>query len=398
MELPSLKSVLLGKQYIGIEHFTLRNEEKVALILVEHTREGLIVAQKDRVSYADKIADKWDRKLPYFIVVNTNQVIHKEVSGTDIVDEKLLHKAFPNTNWDDFYYEIWRLQSKSVIAITRKSYIRELVASYKNEKILVAGVSLGVGSAAEIMQFSDQSQLATNHQLISIEKDHSIISEHSKEGTITYIINELQIENRQLLAFSGVLRLIRGETVNTGSVIAFSAALNEHFQQESLFSKMLKGGVGLILAILLVNFLFFSHYYEAAQETEENVIVNKTSIESFKKVKERITIKEERYNAIGRKNVSQSSVVINEIASKVPEAIALTEMVFEPLDKKVKTGEKIQTEEGIILVKGVTLSNNAVTQWIEALENLHQIKKVNITHFGKNEANETVFSIRINLK
>lgn len=113
----SLNNFLLGKQYIAVEHFTLNSEDKVALLLVENKKEGLVISKKDRVSYNGTIAEKWDPKLPFFLIINSNQVIQKEVSGIDPLDEKLLHKSFPNTNWDEFYYEIWRVKTKSVIAI-----------------------------------------------------------------------------------------------------------------------------------------------------------------------------------------------------------------------------------------------------------------------------------------
>lgn len=35
MTFPSLKNILLGKKYMGIEHFSLDNEEKIALLLIE---------------------------------------------------------------------------------------------------------------------------------------------------------------------------------------------------------------------------------------------------------------------------------------------------------------------------------------------------------------------------
>jgi hypothetical protein len=54
MTLPSITNLLLGKQFIGIEHFTLNNEDRVALLLVEKRKEGLVIAKKDRVTYREK--------------------------------------------------------------------------------------------------------------------------------------------------------------------------------------------------------------------------------------------------------------------------------------------------------------------------------------------------------
>jgi Tfp pilus assembly protein PilN len=398
MTLPSLSSILLGKQYIGIEHFTLNNEEKIALLLVENKKEGLIISQKDRVSYTDTIAEKWDKKLPFFLIVNTSQVIQKEVLSTEASDEKLLHKAFPNTNWDDFYFEIWRLKTKSVIAISRKLYVDELLSHYKNQKITVAGISLGICSVGEIIGYTDQNQLSTNHQTISKIEENSIISSSLKKESISYTINELQIENRQLLAFSGILRLIKNATANTGSVIAYSQELQDHYNQGSFFTKVLKIGIGVVLIILVFNFLFFTHYYKLAQETSETLLVNQSSLEDINKIKQRIIVKEEKFKSSAGNHASNSSLLINEIANKVPSTILLAELIYNPLEKKIKPDEAITVTENIITVKGITLSNNDLTQWIETIDKINGVKAIVITHFGKNEANETEFSIKITLK
>lgn len=398
MALPSIASVLLGKQYIGIEHFTMDNEEKVSMLLVENKKEGLIISQKDRVSYIDKIADKWDKKLPFFLIINTSQVIQKEVVSIEVSDEKLLHKAFPNTNWNDFYFEIWRFKTKSVIAISRKIYLNQLLSHYKNQKITVAGISLGVCSVGEIIGYTDQNQLSTNHQTISKNEENNVISSGLEKESISYTINELQIENRQLLAFSGILRLITNVTANTGSIIAYSEELQDNYNQRSFFSKVMKIGIGLVLVILVFNFLFFTHYYKLAQETSETLLVNKSSLEDVNKIKQRIIVKEEKFKSSAGNNSSQSSLLINEIANKVPSTILLAELIYNPLEKKIKPDENIIVTENSMTVKGTTLSNNDLTQWIETIEKIKGIKEIVITHFGKNEANETEFSIKITLK
>jgi len=393
----SLNNFLLGKQYIAAEHFTLNSEDKIALLLVENKKEGLVINKKDRVGYNGSIAEKWDAKLPFFLIINTNQVIQKEISGIDPSDEKLLHKSFPNTNWDEFYYEIWRVKTKSVIAIARKSYVDALLENYKNQKIEVAGISLGVCSIADVMGYSDENQFFTNYQLVSKEES-PIISLNSLETSITYTINELQIENRQLLAFSGILRLLINNTANTGSALSYSEELYDNFIQNSFFSKGIKVMVGIILGILVLNFIFFSHYYKLAQESSETLLVNKSSIEDVSKIKQRIIVKEEKVKDIDGRMLSRSSLLINEITNKVPSSILLTELTFNPLEKKVKAEEPILTKDKLIAISGTTIANQDFTKWVEEIEKLKWIDKVLITHFGKNEENETTFSINLTLK
>ncbi|WP_281336241.1 general secretion pathway protein [Flavobacterium eburneipallidum] len=398
MTLPSLPSLLLGKQYIGIEHFSLNNEEKMAILLVEKKKEELIITKKDRLTHSETLPEKWDKTLPFFLVINTSQVIQKEVQGIDASDDKLLHKVFPNTNWEEFYFEIWRFKTKSIVAISRKNYIEEILSNYNKQRISIAGISLGIGSIAEIINYSDREELFTNYQTISKSEESPIIQTNTKIADTIFNINGLEVQNTHLLPFAGILRLLLNGTANTGNLINYSQQLHEKYNQKSFFSKGIKLMIGILLTILLVNFLLFSHYFKLAAETSENLLLSKYSFEEVIKTKQRILAKEQKVNNVVAMTASQSSLVINEISKRIPSSILLTELVYHPLDKKIKSEEPILTQEKTITLSGTTINNIAFTHWVESLERLKWMKQVVITHFGKNDLNETEFSIKLILK
>lgn len=398
MTLPSLTTLLLGKQYIGIEHFSLNNEEKMSILLVEKKKEELVIVKKDRVYHSETLPEKWDKTLPFFLVVNTNQVIQKEVQGIDASDEKLLHKGFPNTNWDEFYFEIWRLKTKSIVAISRKIYVEELLSNYHKQGISIAGISLGVCSIAEIINYSEEEQLFTNHQTISWSEETPIITANPTALDTTYNINGLAIQNSHVLTFAGILRLLLKNTTNTGNLINYSHQLYENHNQRSFFSKGIKIMIGVLLAILLINFLIFTHYFKLAQETSESLLLSKSSLEEVVKTKQRIQAKEQKVKNVVAMTSSQSSLVINEITKRIPQYVLLTELVYHPLEKKIKPEEPILTQEKTITLSGTTIDNAAFTLWVETIEQLKWMDQVVITRFGKNDLNETEFSIKLILK
>lgn len=398
MTLPSLTTFLLGKKYIGIEHFSLNNEEKRAILLVEKKKDELVIEKKDRISFSDTLPEKWDKTLPFFLIVNTNQVIQKEVMGIDTSDEKLLHKGFPNTNWDEFYFEIWRLKTKSIVAICRKMYVEELLSNYHTQGISIAGISLGICSIAEISKYSETDELLTNHQTVSWNEETPIITANPKALDSTYNINGLDILNSHVLTFAGILRLLLIDTPNTGNLTNHSQQLYEDYNQQSFFSKGIKIMIGTLLTILLINFIIFTHYFKLAQETSENLLLSKSSLEEVIKTKQRILAKELKIKNVVAMTSSQSSLVINEITKRIPQSVLLTELVYHPLEKKIKPEEPILTQEKTITISGTTIDNAAFTHWVEAMEQLKWMNEVVITRFGKNELNETEFSIKLILK
>lgn len=398
MILPSLTNLLLGKQYIGIEHFSLNNQEMIAVLLIEKKKEELLIAKKDKVTYEEMLPEKWDKSLPFFIVVNTNQVIQKELAATDATDEKLLHKAFPNTNWEEFYFEIWRLKTKSIIAISRKIYVDALLSNYRKQGVSIAGICLGVCSVAELINYSEKNEFHTNHQIVSLAEENQTITMVVTDLDIACEINGLAIRNSHVLAFAGILRLLLNGTTNTGNLIDYSHQLYEDYNQKSFFSKGLKIMVGVLLAILLLNFFAFTHYYKLAEETSESLSLSESSVEEMNITKQHIKTKEQKVKNVVATTASQSSLVINEITKRIPQSVLLTELVYHPLEKKIKTEESIVAQEKIVTVSGTTLDNATFTHWIEAIEQLKWIDQVVITRFGKNELNETEFSIKLTLK
>lgn len=398
MELPSFSSLLLGKQYISIEHFSLNNEEKIAVLLVEKKKKELVIVKKNGVSYSKTLAEKWDKSLPFFLVVNTNQVIQKEVLGIDSSDEKLLQKGFPNTNWEEFYFEIWRLKTKSIVAISRKVYIEELLSNYHKQGISIAGITLGICSIVEIINFSEENELFTNHQTISWSEETPIITANTASLDSNYDINGLTIQNSHLLAFAGILRLLLNRNATSGNLNNYSNQLYENYNQRSFFSKGIKIMIGALLAILLINFLIFTHYFKLAQETTENLMLSKFSVEEVMETKKRIQEKEQKVKNVMAVTSTQSSLYINEITKRIPSSILLTELVYHPLEKIIKAEEPILIQEKTITVSGTTIDNNAFTNWVESIEQLKWIHQIVITRFGKNELNETEFSIKVILK
>lgn len=397
MILPSLNNLLLGNQYLGIEHFSLNDEEKVAVLWVEKKKQELVIIRKDNKTFSDTFLRNLNKSTPLYLVINTNQVIHKEISDTDASDNKLIHKAFPNLKGEDFYFEIWRLKTKSIVAISRKTYINEIISKYKENKIEVTGISLGICSISEIVKFTKNEEFITNHQSVFLNQENENTISNSSKKNITYNINGLDIQNSHLLAFSGILILLLNNKVTTGNLKDFNNQLYYDYNQKSFFFKGLKVLICFFLTILMTNFFVFNYYFKKAQENTEKLSLDNNSIETINKSKERIKIKEQNLKNLIAISVS-SSKLINEITKKVPQSILLNELIYLPIEKKIKEGESITIEKNTILISGTTINNKAFTKWIEDIEKLAFLKEVIITHFGKNENNETIFSIKLIIK
>jgi hypothetical protein len=385
-----LKKILLGKQYLGIEFFSLANEEKIATLQVERKKDQLtIAAEQMHHSREDLLKEK--SKLSAVLVINTSQVLQKEVQGTDPNDKKLLHKAFPNLQLNDFYFEIWRNDMTSCITICRKGYVEELLEALK-PYFKIFSVSLGISSISGLKTFTNANTLSTNTQTVDLNDPEHIVSNGVLAGGMD--INGLKITNTHLLGFSAALGLVV-QFATTGSIQELNERLAEAYRQDSFFDRGLKIGIGLLLSILLINFFFFSHYFDKAREGEEAVSLNKAGIEKMVKIRERIKNKELALGGLTGNAGSKSSLLINQMVKDMPTTLLLTKIDYHPLDKKIKKDEAVLTLNDQISISGTTISNNDFTGWIENIEKIDDIKNVTIANFGKDSEDNTVFTLKI---
>ena len=387
---------LLGNQFVGMELFSSKEEEGIALLHVERKKKELQLVHKEKRKNFQDVLINLNKKTPVFLTINNSQIIHKEVEGIESVDSKLLHKAFPHINKDDFYYEIWRFHSKSIIAICRKDYLEQILNQFTKHKIIVAGISLGVCAISQISAFLKESEIVLNHHKISLIETETMIAS-VENSTINYNINGLEIQNNYLIGFASILQHILGHNKNSGNLTSKNKFLIDSFYQGAFFDKILKLSVFVLFILLLINFFIFNNYYKKSEELASSVSVSKILIEKIKTTKSRLKNKEKKINEILSSSQSKSSLRINEIIKDLPYTVLLDELVYCPLEKNIKQEEPIKFQTEAILISGKTTNANDLTNWIERLSKLKWIKSTTIVHFGKNENEDSVFTLKLKL-
>jgi hypothetical protein len=390
-----LENMLLGNRYIGVEFFSLNNQEKIAFLEVEKKRNELVISKREIFDSREDLT-KVKSKLPVALIINNEQVLQKEILSKDNSDKKLLNLAFPNLQSDNFYYEIWRSEHTSVVAICRKIYVDELLESLKNV-LKISSLNLGVTLLSQLEAFEVPHILTTNTQEITIGNDSGGTIIETAPNVAQYKINGLEVPNTHLLGFSGVLSLLLSSKT-TGSISGLQEKLHEDYSQISFFDKASRAGIVILLVLLLGNFFLFTYYFDKVNATSDTILLSKAEIETTLKIKQRIKDKEEKLESFTNNAASGSSVIINNIIKEMPASLLLNELVYCPLEKTIKGEEAIITLDSLIILRGTTLSNSSFTTWVGSINRLKAIDKVTITSFTKNEDEKSAFSVNITLK
>lgn len=397
MQFPQLDTILLGTQFVGVELYCYNSEKGVAVLNIEKKQGELIITNREKRSSFDKLVDKPSKDNPVFITINDNQVIHKEIEGNDSADSKILYKAFPNIKQDDFFYQILRLESKSIVAICRKSYVEQLLKELSDLDITVSGITLGVCGIGQVINFIDNQIIKTNSQTITADNEQ--IFSLSEDALVkTYDVNGLEVQSAYILSFCSVLQELAPSSKASGNIDSINTTLFEAYYQNSFFKKIVRLMIFTLLFILLINFFVFNYYYKKSVESNASVLASKEMINKIKQTKLRLKNKESKLKNVSNLFDSKSSYFVNEITKNIPSSILLNELTYHPLEKNIREDQVIIFQNNVLVISGKTVNTKELTSWFEEIEKKDWVKSTSIVHFGKNETNESVFTIKINLK
>jgi hypothetical protein len=388
-----LQKMLSGKKFIGIECFTEHNTNRYAFVQVEKKKNNLEITASNVID--EDGLKKYKAKHLAALIINTNQVLQKVVDSTDLNDKKILQKAFPNIKSDDFYYEIWRKKTVSLIAICRKTYVDELVKKISQD-FRISAIGLGVCPVANLTSFTDNNFVSTNTHTVGIT-DESIFYA-TAANNISSTINGLNISSNNLNAFSAVLGLLTNKTEQFGSNTSdFNKELYNNAYQQVFFEKTITFSIGIIITLLLINFLIFNYYFRKVTELESTISVSKSELISINTIAKKIKEKEARLNNFTRNAASKSSLLLNNIGRSVPSTVQLSEITYKPLFKNIRESEKVSFQDSILLISGKVLNNSDFTDWVNDAQQIKGIKKITITHFGKQDT-DTEFSVKAEIE
>ncbi len=383
-----------GNSFCGIEHTNQGDAIFYATLLHKSKKELHVTSFLEGKSIED-ISKELPKHQHIVLVINDNKVLSKTIESEQQEPEKLVYKAFPNINVEEFYFEVLSQNNKHFIALCRKDYIDAIIKQYAKEKLLVIDVSLGNSTASTLASFVKKDNVYTsnasiqieNHQIIQIKKD-TLVDE-------TYDINGLTVARQYLLSFSGALRsVLQNNTTETNFLLEKTKWLNE-FKHTRFFNQFLKWGGVFILGLLLINFFLFNRYFNKVNELRQVSQINLSNKDQIIKLDEIVTKKQKMVDDLLKSDGSKSSFYCDRITQSLPKTILLYEFNYQPLLKRIKAGKDIELKYNNIVVSGTSSNSNIFSYFIKQLEDKPWIAKVAIMDYGAMASNTSNFKINI---
>lgn len=387
--------LLYGNHFCGIEHAVKNEDEIIYAIILKQAKKELNVSSSFEGRTIADVSNKLSKNQHAALIINNEKVVFKTVESEQQDALKLVYKGFPNINLDDFYFEVLSQANTHFIALCRKAYVNELIDSYAQQKISIISLSLGHSLGIIAADFTEKDILYSSNARIEIENNRVAKVEKISTPSKINSINGISIFSSHLLSFLGALNIILNNNSAVSNFLKEKETLVNDYKQTHFFNQFLKVGGLFILLLLLVNFIFFNHYYTKVEELEQVSEINQSTKNQILKLKEAVSKKQKMVDDVLKSNGSKSSYYCDRIMQSLPQSILLSEFEYQPLLKRIKAENDIEIEEGIILVSGASNESESFSSWINQLEQKSWIDKVEIIDYGSRTSSTSDFTIEI---
>jgi hypothetical protein len=372
--------------------------EKLYATLLKKTKKEVDIESSLESESIKDIIDKLPKKQHAFLVINNEKVLTKKVESDQIEDLKLVYRAFPNITIDSFYYKIVKQGNLHFVSICRKDDVQELIIKYKAKGISIINLSLGSIAAFGICEYINSKTIFTSNAKL-LKEDHTIISIENivDVESQTYNINGVSVNNYQLLSFSGALNTLLNNSQSKSNFNEQQQLLLSDYKQKRFFSQFLKLGLIFLFGLLLINFFVFNHYFNKVNDLQQTSQINQTTKQTVLKLNERINKTQKMVDDMLKCSASKSSFYTNAIVQRLPSSILLSELNYQPLQKRIKTEQPIKVFNNILLISGSSSNSEDFSKWIVELDTNNWISTTEITSYEDVSKSVSKFSIKLSI-
>lgn len=379
-----------GSYVVGVQVSFRSNSQNCIyhLIAVKKSRGKVsIVKQIIDIISIDELVKHIPKNTPVVICIDGKNLIHKFIQ--EDVGDKGLDFVLPNANKDDFYVQTSTLNDGAFISITRREVVSDILERFSKVNVIPALIYLGpfVNSFTPFL-FSDGVKFKTEFWDIIASSEQVVYNQTGKSESIFIFMNGESIRDYCLPVYALSISYLADIEIPE---IEVSRSLKEEFQ----FKRAVwLGGwsiLALVFAILLVNFLFFSHYNDKYQSLNNIVQQNQSLLNRNDELKVQYTQKRRFIERSGLLESSKFSFYSDRITRIIPDSVQLTVIRIAPINDKIRSDKPIVFDDKTIIVSGKCSNSRFFNEWKDQLKEETWIETILINQFGQDEHGKPIF-------
>ena len=325
--------------------------------------------------------------IPVILLILGEGVVHRIIP--DNISE--IKKYIPAFRKNDYISQHHQLETgKTYIALFRTDKAEIILKTLQKAGVFATNISVGFSGIVEfhkILQLGNKKVKAADNYLEFKKNDVYDIGKFADDP------NNHDFE---LLAMGAGLHFFIHQFKNHEYIFPDTINQIKEIASVKINNFILKYCLTGLFIILIINFLFFDNLQKQLQTTDVNITMQKELSLQIDQLKKQIQ-EEEKFMENSNMGYMLFAYYIDRLAAMNIQGVRFEELNVNPIVKKPKPGEKLETETGIIYLKGTckqeeNFSNLLVklnsTPWVE------EIKKQ--TYFYDNNINSAKFEVIIN--
>jgi len=404
VQIPFLKDIILGKSATGLYVYVGADGETLcALATLTKRKEGIFVSNSETGLDFSSVLEKINPAVPLYFNIDGKGVIIRKVDDiNDDAGESLLHKAIPNAKPEDFYFQVsGESKGSKILAICRRDAADKYIQQLAQKKCFIHSIEIGFSAILPFLQVIEPEELLLPYWELSDCKNSMPGFAKKTHPSRSYSLGGDQIASDIIIPYTSALQFFTqvcntGNTSNTSNIVS---SQKDDFYYSNLIKK---GGIallGLLFALLLGNYLLFDTYYNTRQKLEQNLASNEMLFRKLEKLKQELDGKKKIISVTSGGGQSRYSYYADQVALTLPSTIQLTDMVFSPLEKKVKKSKPISFRSSLVSITGTVRKSTDLYEWIEVLNQHDWVQLASVVHYAHESGDRNgTFTIEVALE
>ncbi|MGB0176701.1 MAG: hypothetical protein ACPF9D_06025 [Owenweeksia sp.] len=337
-----------------------------------------------------------DKNLPVLLFLTGRRVLVKEVKGVgpDTDEEMIMSRAFPNISLDELLYNIQFLEGKAMVSVVRQDFMAQTLEDISVTDHRIIDVAIGIYTVWPLLdQLGNRKYHLGYHEVNLDQQSVQGLAECNEEELI--LLGEKLPAHVVIPFIFGLSRMAARDFISAESKVRW---YRRDWQFHNLYKKGIFSGMVAVFAILLISFLLFNYYHDTNQALSEDIQSYDSQIKMVEDLKASYERKD-RFLQTNGLGTSSFSVMADQLAATVPKGIALEQMSFYPLEKRLKKEKLVRFHRDQLVLKGEVENYNFFQQWLDKMNAFEWTTDIQITGYQEeNDRHEAHFNLKVLLQ
>jgi|GEM_PF-4740015 len=366
--------------------------------IVLKQRHDLVTVEQQWQGMTDEpgFSEAMPRTIPYVLIADGKGLLHKAIPAAQTPLLNRIRETMPGIAPKDFYLQLTSGSDKDFISVVRRDLLEPLLAQWQKAGYWITGLSLGPFAAALPVSLltpdKDGSDLTASSFVWPLNGQYLVFDREKPSALLpgmphlpagyqlipdTVAIGDQELERPWLPAYGAALsRLLYGAVTPLAQADTLDKQAAE-WRYRQRFQKSGKGVLAGVFTLLLINFLAFQHFDQAASRLDEQLGQQTVSSQSEKELIQRLEEKRQFLAVNGWLSPTRHSFFADTLAATLPPGIRLTQLGIYPKDEALSRQEnRTVFTTHAVMVKGLCTTPDPLREWIAILERAPWIEYV----------------------